>query len=104
MEIGIDSFASAPAKLGSSNAQALSELIERIELADAVGLDVFGMGEHYRKEFLDSSSSMILAAAASRTKRIRLTSAVTVISAADPVRVFQNFSTLDSIQISLFKS
>jgi len=97
MEIGIDSFASAPAKSGSSNAQALSELIERIELADVVGLDIFGMGEHYRKEFLDSSSSMILAAAASKTKRIRLTSAVTVLSAADPVRVFQNFSTLDLI-------
>jgi len=97
MEIGIDSFASAPAKSGSSNAQALSELIERIELADVVGLDIFGMGEHYRKEFLDSSSSVILAAAASKTKRIRLTSAVTVLSAADPVRVFQNFSTLDLI-------
>ncbi|HMU68841.1 MAG TPA: LLM class flavin-dependent oxidoreductase, partial [Chitinophagales bacterium] len=62
-----------------------------------VGLDVFGLGEHYRKEFLDSASYMLLAAAASRTKNIKLTSAVTVLSAADPVRVFQNFATLDLI-------
>jgi len=72
-------------------------LLERIELADAVGLDVFGIGEHHRKEFLDSAPSMILAAAASKTKKIRLTSAVTVLSAADPVRVFQNYATLDLI-------
>jgi len=97
MEIGIDSFAAAPRDSGVSNSQALGELIERIELADQVGLDVFGIGEHYRKEFLDSASSIILAAAASRTKRIILTSAVTVLSAADPVRAFQNFSTLDLI-------
>lgn len=97
MEIGIDSFAAAPRDSGVSNSQALRELIERIELADQVGLDVFGIGEHYRKEFLDSASSIILAAAASRTKRIILTSAVTVLSAADPVRAFQNFSTLDLI-------
>lgn len=97
MEIGIDSFAAVPVNTQVSNAQALNELIERIELADQVGLDVFGIGEHHRKEFLDSAPSMILAAAASRTKRIRLTSAVTVLSAADPVRVFQNFATLDLI-------
>ncbi|MCX6180386.1 MAG: LLM class flavin-dependent oxidoreductase [Bacteroidetes bacterium] len=97
MEIGIDSFAAAPTKSNISHSQALNELLERIELADKVGLDVFGLGEHYRKEFLDSASSMILAAAASRTKKIILTSAVTVLSAADPVRVFQNFSTLDLI-------
>jgi len=97
MEIGIDSFAATPPNPEVSSAQALSELLERIELADKVGLDVFGIGEHYRKDFLDSASVMILAAAASRTKRIRLTSAVTVLSAADPVRVFQNFSTLDLI-------
>jgi probable LLM family oxidoreductase len=71
-------------------------LLERIETADKVGLDVFGIGEHYRKEFLDSAPA-ILAAAASRTNRIKLTSAVTVLSAADPVRVFQNYATLDLI-------
>jgi probable LLM family oxidoreductase len=68
-----------------------------MECADNAGLDVFGIGEHHRKEFLDSAPTMILAAAAARTKRIKLTSAVTVLSAADPVRVFQNFATLDLI-------
>ena len=97
MEIGIDSFASAPNHSGISNAQAMGELLERIVRADEVGLDVFGIGEHYRKEFLDSAPAVILGAAASRTKRIILTSAVTVLSAADPVRVFQNFATLDLI-------
>ena len=71
--------------------------MERIEFADKCGLDLFGIGEHHRKEFLDSAPAMILAAAAARTKNIRLTSAVTVLSAADPVRVFQNFATLDLI-------
>ena len=101
MEIGIDSFAAAPRSnekdRNLDNSLAINELIDRIELADQSGLDVFGLGEHYREEFLDSASHMILAAAASRTKRIRLTSAVTVLSAADPVRAFQNFSTLDLI-------
>ncbi len=101
MEIGIDSFAAAPISNETDraldNSTALAELLERIEYADKAGLDVFGIGEHYRKEFLDSAPSIILAAAASRTKRIRLTSAVTVLSAADPVRVFQNFATLDLI-------
>ena len=101
MEIGIDSFAAAPSDnendVANNNAKSMSELLERIERADQVGIDIFGIGEHYRKEFLDSAPSMILAAAASRTKRIRLTSAVTVLSAADPVRVFQNFATLDLI-------
>jgi len=101
MEIGIDSFAAAPSSNDSDraldNSIALAELLERIEYADKVGLDVFGLGEHYRKEFLDSASPIILAAAASRTKRIRLTSAVTVLSACDPVRAFQNFATIDLI-------
>lgn len=101
MEIGIDSFASNMASDGTSLAtdstKVLQELLERIEQADKSGLDVFGIGEHHRKEFLDSAPSIILAAAASRTKRIRLTSAVTVLSAADPVRVFQNFATLDLV-------
>jgi probable LLM family oxidoreductase len=99
MEIGIDSFAAnfdeSDTKLASHDAMAL--LLDRIEHADKMGLDVFGIGEHHRKEFLDSAPVMILAAAAARTKRIRLTSAVTVLSAADPVRVFQNFATLDLI-------
>src|SRR5687767_8216179 len=97
MEIGIDSFAAVPANKSISNAQAINELLERIELADQVGLDIFGIGEHHRKEFLDSAPTMILAAAAAKTKQIRLTSAVTVLSAADPVRVFQSFATLDLI-------
>ena len=101
MEIGIDSFAAAPSSNDSDrildNSIALNELLERIGFADEAGLDVFGIGEHYRKEFLDAAPAIILAAAASRTKRIRLTSAVTVLSAADPVRVFQNFATLDLI-------
>ncbi|MFN8360600.1 MAG: LLM class flavin-dependent oxidoreductase [Candidatus Kapaibacterium sp.] len=95
MEIGIDSFAAVPTRESMTNAQALGELLDRIEAADRAGLDIFGIGEHHRKEFLDSAPTMILAAAAARTKRIRLTSAVTVLSAADPVRVFQNFATLD---------
>ena len=74
---------------------AVEQLIERIVFADNVGLDFFGIGEHHREEFLDSAPHMILAAAAARTKRIRLGSAVAVLSAADPVRVFQNYSTLD---------
>ena len=97
MQIGIDSFAAAPTNPDANSSKALTELLERMEFADQAGLDVFGIGEHYRKEFLDSAPAIILAAAASRTKRIRLTSAVTVLSAADPVRVFQNFATLDLI-------
>jgi probable LLM family oxidoreductase len=73
----------------------LQGLVEQIEYADQIGLDVFGVGEHHRREFLDSAPAVVLAAAAARTKHIRLTSAVTVLSAADPVRVFQEFATLD---------
>jgi len=98
MEIGIDSFAAAMiSDAGTVSKNAIPELLERMECADKVGLDIFGIGEHHRKEFLDSAPTMILAAAAARTKHIRLTSAVTVLSAADPVRVFQNFATLDLI-------
>jgi probable LLM family oxidoreductase len=99
MEIGIDSFAAFVTDaqgnpIGTAH-EALRELLDRIQLADEKGLDVFAIGEHHRKEFLDSATSVILAAAASRTSRIRLSSAVTVLSAADPVRVFQQFATLD---------
>src|SRR6195952_1000216 len=99
MEIGIDSFASAMYGTNNtlSSVDAMAQLLERIELADQAGLDVFGIGEHHKKEFLDSSTAVILAAAAARTRRIRLTSAVTVLSAADPVRVYQSYATLDLI-------
>jgi probable LLM family oxidoreductase len=96
MQIGIDSFAAFDdAGLPVSPAERLRRLVEQIEFADQIGLDVFGVGEHHRREFLDSAPAVILAAAAARTQRIRLTSAVTVLSAADPVRVFQEFATLD---------
>jgi len=97
MQIGIDSFAAAhdESSLAVNASDRLRNLVEQIEHADQVGLDAFGIGEHHRKEFLDSAPAVILGAAAARTQRIRLTSAVTVLSAADPVRVFQNFATLD---------
>lgn len=101
MEIGIDSFAATipnPATgLTVPPADRIEALLAEVETADRVGLDVFGVGEHHRKEFLDSAPAILLAAAAARTKRIRLTSAVTVLSAADPVRVFQDFATIDLI-------
>ena len=101
MQIGVDSFAAAisdPATgLTLEPVARMQHLLQEIELADQVALDVFGIGEHHRAEFLDSAPVVILAAAAARTKNIRLTSAVTVLSAADPVRVFQEFATLDLI-------
>jgi len=101
MEIGVDSFAAIlpdplTGKLPSATDR-MANLLQEVEVADRVGLDVFGIGEHHRAEFLDSAPAIILAAAATRTGRIRLTSAVTVLSAADPVRVFQEFATLDLI-------
>ena len=99
MQIGVDSFAAAGlgdetgGPVGAS--AALRNLIDEIEHADRVGLDVFGIGEHHRADFLDSAPAVILGAAAARTSRIRLSSAVTVLSAADPVRVFQSFATID---------
>src|SRR5207245_1989845 len=97
MQIGIDSFAAAFTEdsLSISASDRLQNLIEEIALADKAGLDSFGIGEHHRREFLDSAPSVILAAAAARTRKIRLTSAVTVLSATDPVRIFQKFATLD---------
>jgi probable LLM family oxidoreductase len=101
MQIGIDSFAAAIPDPETGRAidpsERLRNLVEEIELADQAGLDIFGVGEHHREEFLDSAPTIILAAAAGRTKKIRLSSAVTVLSAADPVRVFQEFATLDLI-------
>lgn len=101
MQLGIDSFAAVHKDPldGSvlSPADRLELLLNEIQTADEVGLDVFGVGEHHREEFLDSAPAIILAAAAARTSRIKLTSAVTVLSAADPVRVFQEFATLDLI-------
>src|ERR1700754_511161 len=100
MEIGIDSFAAMFSKNSSrdlNDADAMAQLLERMVHADRSGLDVFGIGEHHRAGFLDSAPALILTAAAARTERIRLTSAVTVLSAADPVRVFQEFATLDLI-------
>ena len=98
MEIGIDSFASAMYGENSlSSVDAMEQLLERIVKADKAGLDVFGIGEHHKKEFLDSAPDVILAAAAARTKRILLGSAVKVLSTDDPVRVYQSFATLDLI-------
>jgi probable LLM family oxidoreductase len=101
MQIGIDSFAAlVPDPITGHTITArerIVQLLQEIELADKVGLDTFGLGEHHRVEYLDSAPAIILAAAAARTTNIRLTSAVTVLSAADPVRVFQNFATLDLI-------
>jgi alkanesulfonate monooxygenase SsuD/methylene tetrahydromethanopterin reductase-like flavin-dependent oxidoreductase (luciferase family) len=97
MQIGIDSFAASYdyASLEVPPSERLRNLVEQIELADQAGLDSFGIGEHHRAEYLDSAPVVILGAAALRTERIRLTSAVTVLSAADPVRLFQEFATLD---------
>lgn len=101
MQIGIDSFAASipdpVTGVALSPVQRMGTLLDEMVFADQVGLDVFGIGEHHRPEFLDSAPAIILAAAAARTSRIRLTSAVTVLSAADPVRVFQEFATLDLI-------
>jgi alkanesulfonate monooxygenase SsuD/methylene tetrahydromethanopterin reductase-like flavin-dependent oxidoreductase (luciferase family) len=103
IQIGIDSFVSAVADpatgLTMSPVQRMRNLLEEVDRADQVGLDAFGVGEHHRhrREFFDSAPAVILAAAAARTKRIRLNSAVTVLSADDPVRVFQSFATLDLI-------
>lgn len=101
MEIGIYTFAERTpdprtGRLVSAR-QRLADLLEEIELADQVGLDVFGVGEHHRPDYVVSSPVVVLAAAATRTRRIRLTSAVTVLSSDDPVRVFQDFATLDLI-------
>ncbi len=93
MQIGVYSFADTTPEVGP--AQRLRDLIEEIELADQVGLDVFGVGEHHRPDYAASAPAIVLGAAAMRTKNIRLTSAVTVLSSDDPIRVFQQFATID---------
>jgi probable LLM family oxidoreductase len=97
MQVGIDTAAAAfdEASRAVNPSKRLQDLVKQIERADQVGLDAFGVGEHHRRDFLDSAPALILAAAAARTKSIRLNSAVTVLSAADPVRMFQEFATLD---------
>src|SRR4051794_31664904 len=101
MELGLYTFAErtpdpATGHLVSAQ-QRLDDLLEEIELAEEVGLDVFGVGEHHRPDFVVSAPAVVLAAAAARTRRIRLTSAVTVLSSDDPIRVFQEFSEVDLI-------
>src|SRR5574337_1288635 len=99
MEIGVFTFADTRRDPVTGEAiapeQRLRELLEEVELADEVGLDVFGVGEHHRPDFTVSTPAVVLAAAAARTSRIRLTSAVTVLSSDDPGRVFQEYSTVD---------
>ena len=95
MELGLYTFADAPPGGGVDPRQRLAHLLEEVELADQLGLEVFGIGEHHRPDYAVSAPAVALAAAAARTERIRLTSAVTVLSSADPVRVFQEFATLD---------
>jgi alkanesulfonate monooxygenase SsuD/methylene tetrahydromethanopterin reductase-like flavin-dependent oxidoreductase (luciferase family) len=101
MQIGIDSFVETIVGSGRSpgelDAERIRELLEEFELADRVGVDVYGIGEHHCEEYIASSPAMLLAAAAARTRNIRLTSAVAVLSSDDPVRVFQDFATLDLI-------
>src|ERR1700690_499440 len=93
MELGLATFADLAS--GVTPRQRMQDLIEEVELADQLGLDVFGIGEHHRPDFLVSSPAVVLAATAVKTERIRLSSAVTVLSSADPVRVFQEFAEVD---------
>lgn len=101
MELGISTFVETTPDAATGNtishAERLREVVEEIVLADQVGLDVYGVGEHHRHDYAASSPAVVLAAAASQTTRIRLTSAVMILSSADPVRVFQDFATLDGL-------
>ena len=105
MEIGIYTFVEATPDPVSGRAldpvQRMRNLLEEVKLADELGLDVFGLGEHHRADYLISAPAVALAAAASITKNIRLTSAVTVLSSDDPVRVYQDFATLDVVTRSI---
>jgi probable LLM family oxidoreductase len=95
MELGLSSFGDVADASPERGAERLRDLVEEIVLADQLGLDVFGVGEHHRPDYAVSAPALVLAAAAARTQRIRLSSAVTVLSSDDPVRVFQDFATLD---------
>ena len=97
MELGLYTFVEADAASGDAGRKRMRELMEEVELAEQVGLEVFGIGEHHRRDFVVSAPAVALAAAAARTARIRLTSAVTVLSSDDPIRVFQDFATIDLI-------
>jgi len=97
MQIGVDSFVSTSKRGAVGDTQRVQDLLEEIELAEQVGLAAFGVGEHHRPDFVSSAPAVLLAAAAARTQRIRLSSAVTVLSSDDPVRVFQQFATLDLV-------
>lgn len=97
MQIGVDSFVATAQSGPTGDVQRVQDLLEEIELADQVGLDVFGVGEHHRPDYVSSAPTVLLAAAAARTKKIRLVSAVTVLSSDDPVRVYQQFATVDLI-------
>ena len=97
MQVGVDSFVATAHSGPTGDVALVQDLLAEIELADQVGLDVFGIGEHHRADYVSSAPAVLLAAAAARTKRIRLASAVTVLSSDDPVRVFQQFATLDLI-------
>jgi alkanesulfonate monooxygenase SsuD/methylene tetrahydromethanopterin reductase-like flavin-dependent oxidoreductase (luciferase family) len=102
MQVGVDSFAAAfdENSRAVNPAERLRQLVQQIEHADDVGLDAFGVGEHHRREFLDSAPAVIPGAAAARTQRIRLTSAVTVLSAEDPVRAFQNQISIERYSVA----
>ena len=101
MQVGIDTFVEVMGRPGESAARAgverVRQMLEEVELADRVGLDSYAIGEHHREEYIASTPAVLLAAAAARTEDIRLSSAVTVLSSEDPVRVFQQFATLDLI-------
>ncbi|RKS80472.1 putative LLM family oxidoreductase [Motilibacter peucedani] len=101
MELGVTTFAetypTGPSGETPTHGERLREVLEEVEVAEQVGLDVYGVGEHHRADFAASAPAVVLAAAAARTSRIRLTSAVTVLSSADPVRTFQDFATLDLV-------
>lgn len=101
MQIGIDTFVETAAKPGDNpgrvGVERVQQMLEEVELADRVGLDVYAIGEHHREEYIASAPAVLLAAAAARTEKIRLSSAVTVLSSDDPVRIFQQFATVDLI-------
>src|SRR5215210_1048038 len=100
LELGLDTFGDVTLDAGGalvSDAQAIRNVVEQAVLADGLGVDVFGVGEHHRPDFAISSPEVVLSAIAGRTKRIKLGSAVTVLSTDDPVRVFQRFSTLNAV-------